>query len=278
MGLASGPIVAAPISETYGRSIVYKVSGFVYMLFLLGSGFSKTFGSLLVCRLFAGIAGSPVLAVGAGTNADMYPLHLRAIPTSYYILMPFLGTAVAPVIGGFAAQFKGWRWTQWCTLFMAIAAYLFILPTKETYKKILLRRRAKSHHVEGPQASPASGLAYAKILLTITLLRPLLMIVREPIVFFMSLYSSFTFGVLFGFLAAFPYVFGKVYHFNTWQSGLAFLGIMVGVLLAGLVAFVVDRTVYKRKYDQVVRQGQTMVPPEHRLYCAMLGAVCLPIG
>lgn len=79
------------------------------MLFILGSGFTNSFGGLLVCRLFAGLAGGPVLAVGAGTNADLYPPRLRAIASSFFIMAPFLGPALGPVIGGFAAQYKGWR-------------------------------------------------------------------------------------------------------------------------------------------------------------------------
>jgi Ca2+/Na+ antiporter len=94
LGLAIGPVIAAPISEMYGRSVVYKSTGFVYMLFILGAGFSKTFGGLLVCRLIAGIVGGPVLAVGAGSNADMFPQHIRAIPGSLYVLAPFLGPAL----------------------------------------------------------------------------------------------------------------------------------------------------------------------------------------
>ena len=88
LGLALGPVIGAPISETFGRSVVYKVSAPVYMLFLVGAGFSKSFGSLLVCRLLAGMAGAPVLAVGAGSNADMYVLHNRALATACFIMMP----------------------------------------------------------------------------------------------------------------------------------------------------------------------------------------------
>ena len=109
IGLACGPVIAAPISETYGRNVVYKVTAPLYMVFLVGAGFSKSFGSLLACRLLAGIAGAPVLAVGAGSTADMYPLHNRAIATSCFIMMPFLGPSIGPVIGGFVAQFMGWR-------------------------------------------------------------------------------------------------------------------------------------------------------------------------
>lgn len=93
-GLGIGPMIAAPISETLGRNMVYKISGLVYMLFILGAGFSETLASLLVCRFFAGVAGGPVLAVGAGTNADVFPLHLRAVSSSFYIMAPFLGPSI----------------------------------------------------------------------------------------------------------------------------------------------------------------------------------------
>ena len=72
VGLAFGPMLAAPLSETHGRLIVYRISLPLFMLFTLGSGFAKSFATLLVCRFLAGTTGSPILAVGAGTNADLF--------------------------------------------------------------------------------------------------------------------------------------------------------------------------------------------------------------
>jgi MFS family permease len=92
LGLAVGPMVAAPISETYGRSVVYKFSSVAFMLFVLGAGFSNSFASLIVCRFFAGALGGPVLAVGAGTNADMYLPKNRAIASSLFVMMPVSST------------------------------------------------------------------------------------------------------------------------------------------------------------------------------------------
>jgi len=91
IGLAFGPMIAAPLSETYGRLIVYRLSLPISMLFTLGAGFSKTFASIVICRFFAGMAGSPVLAVGAGTNSDVFPPHWRALSTSTFLWMPFMG-------------------------------------------------------------------------------------------------------------------------------------------------------------------------------------------
>ena len=96
LGLAFGPMIAAPLSETYGRKGVYIYTLPVSLLFTLGAGFSQNFGSLLVCRFFAGLFGSPVLAVGGGTNVEIWkPIH-RAAATSMFLLAPFLGPAFGP--------------------------------------------------------------------------------------------------------------------------------------------------------------------------------------
>ncbi|KAK5133739.1 hypothetical protein LTR08_007389 [Meristemomyces frigidus] len=279
LGLGIGPTIAAPISETYGRGSVYKASAPIYMLFILGAGFSKSFGGLLVCRLLAGLAGGPVLAVGAGTNADLFPPQTRAISSTLYIMAPFLGPALGPVIGGFVAQYKGYRWTQWCTIFIALPAFALILTMHETYKKVILKRRAKRLNIAPPAGGmQVTGFAYIKLLLTITLVRPAQMLVTEPIVLFFSLYTAFTFSVLFAFFAAYPYTFESVYGFNTWQYGLTFLGIGIGVCLAAVTAIVIDRKVYMSKYRQALKEGRTVVAPEHRLYAGMVGAIGVPIG
>jgi MFS family permease len=259
-------------------TIVYKATAPIFMLFLVGAGFSKSYGSLLVCRLLAGLTGGPVLAVGAGSTADMYPAKTRALASSIFIMMPFLGPALGPVIGGFAAYYKGWRWTQWCTIFIGVVAFALVLPLPETYKKVILTRRAKKHGVQGPPKPPVTGWAWMKLMLTVTLMRPLYMLFAEPIVLFLSLYNSFTFSVLFAFFAAYPYTFETVYGFNTWQYGLAFLGIFIGVILAVATVMVLDRMVYMKKFTQALKAGKTSVPPEERLYAAMVGSFGVSIG
>lgn len=129
-------MLSAPASETFGRLIVYRVSLPISLLFTLGAGFSRTFYSLMICRFFAGFAGSPVLAVGAGTNADLFPPKYRAVATSSFLLAPFLGPSLGPFLGGWVAQYKDWRWTQWTSLFIGLGVYIISLPMKETYKKV----------------------------------------------------------------------------------------------------------------------------------------------
>lgn len=185
---------------------------------------------------------------------------------------------LGPVIGGFAAQYKGYKWTQWCTIFIGLVSWALVLPMQETYKKTILQRRAKRLHIPPPPTPHLGLLLYAQKVLRLTVARPFGMLFTEPIVLFFSLYIAFVFSVLFALFAAFPYTFQRVYGFNTWQSGLTFLSIGLGNLL-GLVMFVVlDRRLYARKHAEAAKQGQVGIAPEHRLYGAMIGAPGVAIG
>ena len=94
MGLVFGPIISAPLSEQYGRKVIYVATCPVFMLFMLGAAFSKNIGSLLVCRFFAGFVGSPVMAVTGGTNADVFEPQLRAISANVFFSSGFLGPSL----------------------------------------------------------------------------------------------------------------------------------------------------------------------------------------
>ena len=278
LGMGFGPVLGAPFSETLGRLVVFKLSMVLFMLFTLGAGFSQTFAALCACRFFAGLFGGPVLAVGAGTIADVLPPHIRGIGGASFLIAPFLGPALGPFIGGFVAQYEDWRWTQWVILFAAVPVFLVGFTASETYQKIIIKRLAKTQGKPIP-AQGTTGKAAIKFLLTVTLIRPVTMLFTEPIVLAISAYTAFTFAVLFCFFAAFPIVFEGVYGFDTSQTGLTFLALGLGCILALITIVLVDRKYYYKKlYMRVKAEGGTMVAPEHRLYTAMLGSILVPIG
>jgi len=183
-----------------------------------------------------------------------------------------------PIVGGFAAQYKGWRWTQWCILFLGTFSLIVSVGMKETYKKAILQNRAKRLGIAPPKATGPSGLAKAKFILMVTLFRPLHMLICESIVGLFSLYSAYTFGIVFAFFAAFPYTFTKVYHFDTSQNGLVFVAVGVGILLGWITIMLVDGWLYQKEVQRAVAQGKPHVAPEHRLYAAMVGSIGITVG
>lgn len=95
--LGLGAIVAAPVSEYYGRKIVYLTTFPIFGLFILGSGLAQNFTALTVCRFFAGFFGSAVVSVGGGTNADLWQPSLAGLVYPFYFVSPFLGPAFGTI-------------------------------------------------------------------------------------------------------------------------------------------------------------------------------------
>lgn len=184
----------------------------------------------------------------------------------------------SPLIAGFVVEKKDWQWTQWTILFFVAACMLFSVGMQETYKKTLLERRAKRQGIPLQKTGP-QGVEALKFLLTVTLFRPLRMLLTEPIVAFFSLYVAFNVAVVFSFFEAFPIVFAGVYHFDSGETGLTFLSLGLGGCLGVLTFVVVDRLTYQKHYQASLREGREgAVLPEHRLYSAMIGSIALPIS
>jgi len=181
------------------------------------------------------------------------------------------------LIGGFTVANKGWRWTEWIILFFAVFTYALALGMKETYKKTILQRHAKSLGREVPPGP--SGLAALRFVFYITFFRPVHMLYTEPIVIAWSVYIAFNFAVLYSFFAAFPFVYSTVYGFDIQQIGLTFLALAIGSILGSLTVILVDRLWYQKLHASKNSQWNTgIVPPEYRLYAAMIGSFGLPVG
>jgi MFS family permease len=91
LALGLGPVVGGPLSETVGRYPVYIIMMLLGTLFTMGAGFTPTFAGLCVLRFLAGFCYAPTLAIAAGTINEIFRPVKRAIPSTIFILMPFLG-------------------------------------------------------------------------------------------------------------------------------------------------------------------------------------------
>jgi DHA1 family multidrug resistance protein-like MFS transporter len=136
LGMGFGPMIASPLSETLGRKAVYLATVPLFTVFVLGAGFSSSIGGLCACRLFAGVFGAPGVSIASATIADIVPAERRGAPLAVYYAVPFLGSLLGPMIGGVVVQWKGWRWTQWTTLFIAAAVFPLVAFIHESYRGV----------------------------------------------------------------------------------------------------------------------------------------------
>ncbi|KAI9693448.1 MAG: hypothetical protein M1820_009241 [Bogoriella megaspora] len=287
LGMAFGPIISSPLSETFGRKAVYLTTIPPFALFILGSGLSRGIGSLVVCRFFAGVFGAPGVSIASASIADIYPPVNRAVPLSFYYAIPFIGSLSGPLIGGYVVEGKGWRWTQWTILFFTVATLSSVVFNRESYKKIILQRLNKASNEALDEEQTTVSQKFHRFI-TKTIVRPVHMLFTEPIVGFVCLYSSFQFALMYTFVVASPRIFETVYGFGLGSQGLTFLGFIAGVALSIVPLVTIDRLIYQRKFKRfqeayadnsdVMDPAASEFPPEHRLYSSMLGSLILPIG
>ncbi|KAF7560488.1 hypothetical protein G7046_g3656 [Stylonectria norvegica] len=273
LALGFGPVIGGPLSETVGRYPIYVGSVPLGALFTIGAGFTHNIGALCFLRFLAALCWGPVLAVATGSLSETFQPKSRGPVSAIFILMPFLGPGIGPVIGSFVVHRKGWRWTQWTLVFFAIFSLIITAFSHETFHPVIKRKLAKQRGQEVPPSPPLK--AQLKTFAVISLIRPVRMIFVEPIVGFICLYVAVEFGTLFSFFAAVPYTFGSVYHFTLEQSGLVFLSLVIGCAFGLMTVLLCDIFHYRK---QASRYPLHQIPPEHRLYPAMIGSFGLPIG
>lgn len=121
LGYTVGPLLIAPMSEVYGRVPMYHTCNFLFCIFIMASGLSKSLAQMIVFRIFSGIAGVCPLVIGSGTIADMVHPKDRAGVLAIWSLGPLLGPVLSPIIGGVLGQREGWRWTFWLCLILVSA-------------------------------------------------------------------------------------------------------------------------------------------------------------
>jgi MFS family permease len=83
------------------------------VLFILSSvwcALSPNFASLIVARIFQGIAVSPVECLPSATIAEIFFLHERAYRLGIYTLLLLGGKNLIPLVSAGIIQSLGWRW------------------------------------------------------------------------------------------------------------------------------------------------------------------------
>ncbi|KAI0506707.1 putative MFS transporter [Xylaria bambusicola] len=277
LGYVFGPFLLASMSEIYGRLPIYHICNTVYIGFTIGCALSTNSTMFLVFRFICGFTASGPMVVGGGTVADPYDVEERGKAIAMFGLGPLLGPVIGPVIGGFVAEYLGWRWTFWLILIIAGVVSLLAVPLMwETFEPVLLKRRAArlrkstnnpNFHArfDNKNLTPRQSLARA-------IVRPIKLLFLSLIVFLLSIYGAFMFGLAYILFTTFPAVFEKQYDFGPGISGLLYLGLGVGMIISiGLFGMLSDKLLHQPRGGAVAR-------PELRLILMIWSSPVVPIG
>ena len=280
LATAFGPLIMGPLSEVYGRQPVLHASSIFFLIFNIACGFANTKELLIAARLLAGLGASSIYALAGGVLGDLWPPEKRGRSLGLYILIPVLGAAVGPIIGGYLTEGATWRWMFWSTSIaqgIMIAASMFVF--RETYGPVILHRRAERlrRNTQNPQFQTLSerqdaGRSVLGVLRQ-SLSRPFRLLLFHPIIQVTSALSAFYYGLLYIVLSTFSHLWTTIYHESVSTSGLHYIACAAGEVTASLIGGSLMDILY-RKLKQ--RNGQDA--PEYRVPLILPGALLAPIG
>ncbi|KAK3378893.1 MFS general substrate transporter [Lasiosphaeria ovina] len=279
LGFALGPMTWGPMSEILGRQSVYFFTFLLSTLFSAASIASKNISTLLVLRFFTGVFSASSVVNSAAVIGDIFVAKERGLAIMVFTSAPFLGPTLGPICGSFLGQYAGWKWVgALAAIFTGVMWVVGSVFVPETYTPYLLIRRAKklsklTGKVYKSKLEARNSHKTAREIFKTAASRPWIILVFEPIVLALSLYSAIVYGIFYLTFTAFPVVFQGQRHWSQGISGLSYLGIMVGQLV-GMFLYIF----LEKRYRSKIARDASKQTPESRLEPALVGGVLLPVG
>ncbi|KAJ9365696.1 multidrug resistance protein [Paecilomyces variotii] len=276
LGFAFGPLIIAPLSETYGRWPVYLACNTCFLFWCIASALAPNMASLVIFRFLAGGFGVAPFTLGGGTIADMVEPAQRGTAMGIWMCGLTVGPVIGPTIGGFTSAYLGWRWTFWIlTIIAGVICALNVTVMRETFAPVLLARRVKKLRKETGNMRLRSNLEKVestKNILRLSIVRPMKMLFTSVIVFMLCVYVALIYTIMFILFTTFTTVFEGQYNISTSVSGLVYLGWGIGSVIGQIVYTTVSNRFVARRLEK----GK--FKPEHRLPIMVPGGLFLPIG
>ncbi|BGP17112.1 hypothetical protein JCM10213_003891 [Rhodosporidiobolus nylandii] len=278
-GYIVGPVIYGPVSEVFGRKLSIYLGMFIFICLSAATATAKDVQTIMITRFFGGVGASAPPAVVGGALADLFDARERATAVVVYSIAICGGPTLAPLCGSaITNSYLGWRWTEYLVLILAsFVSVVGLIFVPETFAPVILTRKAKDLRFRtkrwGLHSKHEENDFSLKHFAEKTLTRPIVLLCREPMVFAICLYNSFTYGVLYLMFSAVPIIFEEEHGWTPVQASLPFLAVLVGILIAALVNYLYSAHVFAPYLD---KHGSA--PPEMRLPPMMLGGIVFPIG
>ncbi len=277
LGFAVGTLFLPPLSEIYGRSVIFNATNTLHTIFTIACALSSNLNMLIAFRFLAGCIGSAPITIGGGTISDIMPEELRGRAMAIFVMGPVLGPTLSPVIGGFLAEAAGWRWNLWLlAILLAAMTILTFIFLKETYTPELLRLKARTLR---KQTGDSRWTPKIKVdlppgrLLLRAVVRPTKLLLLSPIVLALALFMAVVYSYLYLLFTTFPTVFQDTYGFSTGTVGLVYLGLGIGLTIGTLY---IGKTSDLQMQRKTTKTGTRKA--EYRLSVMTYGSPLIAIG
>lgn len=294
-GMAAGSLLWGPLSQTLGRRPVMLMAYTAHLLFALGVCLAPNIQTLLVCRFLGGAMGTACFSNVAGGIVDMTRPRYRSPYNTLFRLMALFGPALSALLADVAVRDSDWRWNlRSLPIINGVILALYSVTIPETFVPVLEEREARvlsdmqtfsdiAHHRPVSTARIKAQIRralwtraqIAELARTFRrqLVLPWVLLLEEPIMMIVCFYTSMLYGLLYGSLLFFPYVWGSIRGFTQVQVGYTYISVLIGFVLSSvLVGCFLQHRDYMRACD-AGRNG-----PELRISSHVWTELLVPIG
>ncbi|TFK55492.1 MFS general substrate transporter [Heliocybe sulcata] len=275
-GLGIGPVLLGPLSEFYGRNLVYWSSYACFWISTFPVAFAHNAPVHLIFRFWGGFAGSAFLSVAGGSVSDLFTDASLSTPMAVYTLCPFIGPVLGPAISGAINQHLNWRWTYYVQLIWESAQLLCLIAfVPETHVPTLLRRKISQLRkaAGGPVYIDDSQMMQHGVLQAVvqSCVKPFQLVLHEQMILLLDLWNALILGILYLTFQAFPIIFERDHGYDMQSTGLTFLAIGLGMVIS-----LATQPCWNWFEARKAAGHLDGVPPEFRLSMGKVGGILVP--
>ncbi len=206
LGLAAGQILFGPLSDKYGRRAPLLISMWLFLASTLACIFAPNIQTFVVLRLVQGMAAAGGIVISRSIATDKFKGANLAKALAIIGAINGIAPVAAPVLGGAVLKVTGWR---------GVFGILFVLGLALT--------AACVHFNESLSRAKRSR---EKLSQTFSLFKTVL---RKRKYVFCVLQMAFALAILFGYIAASPFIIQQHYGFSPFAFSLFFAANAVAI-------------------------------------------------
>ena len=207
IGLAVGQMIIGPLSDKYGRRTPLILSLALFIVSTVACLYARDIHSFLICRFIQGFAGAGGLVISRSIVTDLYTGSSLAKTFSLMAAINGIAPVGAPVLGGIMM-----KWTDWHGIFLILLVI-----------GVILLGIGFAQHETLEKENRFQGGVFS----TFTRFIPVLCNRRFTQYLIIQ---TFAMGVLFGYIAASPFIFQEHYHVSPLMYSICFGANALGIM------------------------------------------------
>ncbi|CAI6080304.1 unnamed protein product [Clonostachys chloroleuca] len=277
LGLGFAPFVVAPLAELFGRKPVWLAGNIFYVFWNAMCPVRHSPALMIIGRLLSGSGASVGITLTGPVLADMYKAKDRGKAVAIAGLLPYLGPALGPIIGGVASQHLWWPWLFWILSIFDMAGLIIgYFVIHESYAPVLLRRKLEATLDETSKSPNDWKTSLHKTWNMIpsrlgpALRIPIKLLILHPSIQIIAFGTALVFGVYTLVLSTFAQLFQQAYRQSSTTASLHYIAIAMGAFACAQAGGPLMDLIWRR---MKARRPDTEPTPEYRVPYMLFGII-----